>query len=496
MLFPTVEFACFLFVVLAAAWASRPWPLAHKLVLVVASYIFYGWWDWRFMFLLFECSMVNWVLALAMDAARQPGAGTFGPPAPWRIKLLLGLGIVFNLAVLGFFKYWGFFLSSLNDVLHALGWQRDLKIIEVILPVGISFYTFQGISYLVDLYRGDIKAVRNPVDMLLFKAFFPQLVAGPIVRASEFLPQLEPAPARDVGLRATRAFMLIGVGLIKKVIIAHYLAVDLVNPAFEAPRAGGALDLLFGVYGYALQIYCDFSAYSDIAIGVALLFGYEFPRNFNQPYRATSLRDFWHRWHMSLSTFLRDYLYIPLGGSRRGELRTYANQFITFVLGGLWHGAAWNFVIWGMLHGGGLAAERAIDRIWGAGIKKRSSAPPSPWRIWATTVLKTTLVFHFVCLTWVFFNAESWSAAIDYLAALKIAVQGGGPANHLLTPWLLLLLGIGALGQFLPPTLPERGEQRLAWLPLPMQAVALAGVVVMITAFGPGALAPFIYFKF
>ncbi len=470
MLFPTVEFAIFFLVVYLASWACRSWPLANKLVLLGASYFFYGWWDWRFMLLLFECSVINYVLALWLEAETRER----------RRKMILSLSIGFNLGVLAYFKYSGFFLSSLNDMLHVFGFERDLKIMEVLLPVGVSFYTFQGISYLMDIYRGDIKAVRSPIDLLLFKSFFPQLVAGPIVRASEFLPQLaKPVDANNI--RATRAFLLIALGLFKKVVIAHYLAVELVNPIFESPSTYSTVDLLFGVYGYAVQIYCDFSAYSDIAIGVALLFGYSFPRNFNQPYRSQSLRDFWHRWHMSLSSFLRDYLYKPLGGSRGGRLATYRNLFVTMVLGGLWHGAAWNFVFWGILHGGGLCAERFTKESLG-------SLSTSPWG----KVLRTVLVFHFVCLTWIFFNADSLPVALEYLKALGNGFAGA----RVVTPFTLTLLAVGFAGQFLPEDLLDRFEEGIARVPLVAQAAALAMAVVTISAFGPGTLAPFIYFKF
>ena len=470
MLFPTVEFALFFLLVFLASWALRRWPLANKALLVVASYVFYGWWDWRFMLLLFECTLINYVLGLALQSTE----------APRRRKALLVGGVAFNLGVLGFFKYWGFFLSSLATVLETFGWARDMKIMEVVLPVGISFYTFQGLSYLVDLYRGEIQAVVNPLDMLLFKSFFPQLVAGPIVRASEFLPQLA-KPADPSAIRASRAFLLIALGLFKKVVLAHYVSVEIVNPVFDQPQAFGSVDLLLAVYGYAVQIYCDFSAYSDIAIGVALLFGFEFPKNFDQPYRAHSLQDFWRRWHMTLSRFLKDYLYIPLGGNRGGRWKTYRNLFLTMVLGGLWHGAAWNFVIWGVLHGVGQCFEKF-------GREKGWTIP----NVGAWRALRIFLVFHFVCLTWIFFNADSFATALDYLAAFTQV----GTQPRLLAPFPLTVLAVGALGQFLPAGLPERLELGLGRVPLAAQAALLACAVVVLTAIGPGALAPCIYFKF
>lgn len=457
-------------IIFLLAWVSRNVHVLHKFLLCAASYIFYSYWDWRFAFLLFECSVVNYVLGLWIaSCATDRGK-----------KTVLTCGVVFNLALLAYFKYWGFFLSSAADLLHALGFSRDFKIMEVLLPVGISFFTFQGLSYLVDIYRKDIKACTNPLDILLYISFFPQLVAGPIVRANEFIPQLE-KPVDPANIRASRAFLLIGLGLFKKVIIAHYLATELVGPVFDAPGDYGTLDVLMGAYGYAVQIYCDFSAYSDMAMGFALLLGYEFPRNFNQPYRAASLQDFWRRWHISLSSFLRDYLYIPLGGSRGGERKTYRNLFLTMFLGGLWHGAAWNFVFWGVLHGTFLGFERFIA-------SKLKLNKEFPWG----KLVGTFLVFHFVCLTWVFFNADSFTTAFQYLAAL-----GNFGANIKLTDgFILSILLIGMIGQFLPEGLIDRLESEAGRLPLVAQAGTLAAVIVVIGAIGPGTMAPFIYFRF
>ena len=474
MLFPTVEFALFFAVIFAASWAVQVWPTARKLVLLGASYFFYSYWDWRFAFLLLECSLVNYVLALWLDSLDSVTQAR-------RRRAVLTGGLVFNLGILGFFKYYGFFLASFNDLLTTMGWQRDIKVMAVLLPVGVSFFTFQGISYVVDVYRKQMKPTTSVVDMLLLVSFFPHLVAGPLVRASELLPQFA-APVDARGIRAGKAFLLIGLGLFKKVVIAHYLAVEVVNPVFEAPTTYSTLDLLLGAYGYAVQIYCDFSAYSDIAIGVALLLGYHFPRNFNQPYRALSLQDFWRRWHISLSSWLRDYLYIALGGSRGGKFKTYRNLFLTMLLGGLWHGAAWTFVFWGVLHGAGLCVERLWRERWGGVSMTRLGR-----------LLRVALVFHFVCFTWIFFNAESFPAAWEYLSAFGNV----DTASRLVAPpWALSLLAVGILGQFLPEDLLDRLETQMARIPLTAQAAALALVVLTISAWGPGALAPFIYFRF
>ena len=337
MIFPTLNFLLFFLVVCPIAWAlaiSRAHTL-HKLSIIAASYFFYAFWNWRLAFLLFSSVVLNFVAGRLIDRTR----GT-----PW-CKRVVSIAVILNLSLLGFFKYYGWFLESLDALLRSLDMERELPFLEIVLPIGISFFTFQGISYIVDLYRGDLDRSRPLIDVMFFISFFPHLVAGPIVRAAAFLPQLErpPNPNRVfVGL----GLILIIWGVFKKAIVANYLAVSLVDKAFFDPTAFGAVDLLFAVYAYAVQIYCDFSAYSDIAIGIAALLGYRFQRNFNQPYRAETLADFWRRWHMSLSSWLRDYLYIPLGGNRGGELKTYRNLLLTMVLGGIWHGAAWKFVIW------------------------------------------------------------------------------------------------------------------------------------------------------
>src|SRR5262245_7574359 len=315
MIFPTLNFLLFYMVVWPTAWAlvlARRHGL-HKVAIIGASYFFYAFWSWKLAFLLLASVLLNWATGRLIGLA----AGR-----PTLKQLAVGLGLAVNLSLLGFFKYYGWFSEELNALLTRLEVERELPLLEIVLPIGISFYTFQGISYIVDLYRGDLDRPRPLIDVMFFISFFPHLVAGPIVRAASFLPQLErpPDPARVfVGL----GVMLILWGVFKKAVVANWLAVSLVDKAFFDPLAYGGIDLLAAVYGYAVQIYCDFSAYSDIAIGVAALLGYRFQRNFNQPYRAESLQDFWRRWHMSLSSWLRDYLYIPLRCNRPGESKTY-----------------------------------------------------------------------------------------------------------------------------------------------------------------------------
>jgi D-alanyl-lipoteichoic acid acyltransferase DltB (MBOAT superfamily) len=470
MLFPTLDFLLFFLVVVSAAWLLRNRFEARKLFLVAASYFFYAQWNWRFCFLLFGSSLLSFV------AGHMIGAN----PNVRARKTVLGCAVGLHLFVLGIFKYCDFFIGQANELAHALGLQHELPFFEIILPVGISFFTFHGISYLVDVYRGDVRVCRRFTDMLLYISFFPQLVAGPIVRASYFLPQLtNPAPARaPIG----PALMLILGGLFKKVVIANYIATDLVDPVFAAPTAQGGPDLLLAAYGYAVQIYCDFSAYSDMAIGFAALLGFRFPRNFNQPYRSQRLAEFWRRWHISLSSWLRDYLYIPLGGNRHGPVRTYVNLAITMLLGGIWHGAAWKFVFWGALHGGGLAVERAIEPLIGR-------AP----RSLAGKILSTLVVFHIVCLGWVFFRAEDFDIAWLYLGGLG---SGWGDGFVQTTPFTLGLILFGLACQFLPEDLVERLGTVSARLPVWSLGALAGGVIAVIDALGPDGVAPFIYFQF
>ena len=443
--------------------------MARKCLLLGASYLFYGWWDWRFCFLLLSASLAAWVAGLGLAKFEADDDR----------KKIVALTVSALLCVLGFFKYYGFFLSSLQDALFAIGWQRDLPFLQIILPVGISFFTFQAISYVVDVYRKDISARRNPIDVLLYISLFPQLVAGPIVRAADFLPQLE----RKSSLTQTAVFFgltLCVVGLFKKMIIANYLAVDLVDPIFLDPTSYSSLMLMLSIYGYAIQIYCDFSGYSDIAIGTAALLGFQFKKNFDQPYRANSLQDFWRRWHISLSGWLRDYLYIPLGGSKFGAWKTYRNLFLTMFLGGLWHGAAWTFIIWGSLHGGWLAMERALA--------KASNAPKSKGRM----ILGWVVTFHVVCAAWVFFRSNDLNAALDWFAGLGTFTTD----TFGLTWFTLALIACSLAAQFLPSDIVERLTHRFQRKPLSLIAFAFILAMSIILWLSPPGTAPFIYFQF
>jgi alginate O-acetyltransferase complex protein AlgI len=463
VLFPTVQFAVFFPVVLATSWAlmSRQW--LWKPFIVAASYVFYGAADWRFCLLLAAVTVGNHAGAVLID--RTPGERARG-------RLLVAI-VVLDLAALGAFKYYGFFAESVGHALDGIGLGLPLPLLTIALPVGVSFYTFQAISYVVDVKRGVVR--RAPfLDVATYLSFFPHLVAGPIVRASEFLPQLR-TPRDPDHVAVGSGLALIGLGLVKKVVIADYLARAVVDPVFAVPQLYSGPDALLAAYAYAAQIYCDFSGYTDIAIGLALLMGYVFPQNFRSPYRATGFRDFWRRWHMTLSRFLRDFLYIPLGGSRGGRLLTYRNLMITMVLGGLWHGAGWTFVAWGAFHGAGLAADHAL-----AG---RIRFPA--WLRWAVT-------FHLVVFGWILFRSESLELAGVFLS--RLVVPG---AATLLAPAVILAI-VAAIGpQLLPAGSVERAQVRLELVRPELIAVGLAVLVAVAGAtVSSQGVAPFIYFRF
>ncbi len=463
MLFPTIQFALFFPVVLALSWAlmSRPW--LWKPFILVASYIFYGYASWRFCLLLAGITLGNQAAAKLVHRVRDRAA-----------RWIVGVIVALDLGVLAIFKYYGFFAENLQRTFDQLGIPMPLPLLAIALPVGVSFFTFQAISYVVDVKRG-LVVPASFIDFAVYLSFFPHLVAGPIVRAREFLPQLKrPRDPRRVAVGS--GLTLIGMGLVKKVVIADYLARTVVDPVFAVPEAYSAPDVWLGAYAYAAQIYCDFSGYTDIAIGLALLMGYVFPQNFLSPYRAIGFRDFWRRWHMTLSRFLRDFLYIPLGGNRNGRVQTYRNLFLTMLLGGLWHGAAWTFVLWGAFHGVGLCVEHALG--------KRVERVPV-WVRWFVT-------FHLVVFAWILFRSQS----LDLVGQmLRSAVTLGPPT--LWTPAALaaVIMVIGL--QLLPGGIVERLQVRIERLRPAVLAPALTVVILLVAAtVSDLGVAPFIYFRF
>ena len=472
MLFPTATFAIFFLLVLPLSWLLQPHVHRWRPFMIGASYVFYAWWDWRFILLLAGCTLWNQLLAVRIHRSRVAS----------QRKWLLGTAVAGNLLVLGYFKYYDFFVSSTQNAAAIVGLDLPFSVKTIVLPVGISFYTFMAISYVVDTYRGDF--VPTTLEKFaVYLSFFPHLVAGPIVRPGELIPQFErPRDPRRVD--TSRAFYLIATGLFKKVVIANYLASSIVDEVFAAPGNHSSLEILIAVYAYAVQIYADFSGYTDIAIGIALLLGFSFPQNFDSPYAATSLQDFWRRWHMTLSRWLRDYVYIPLGGNRRGRLLTYRNLMLTMLLGGLWHGAAWTFIAWGAIHATGLAAER-----WWRERPGYVPRAPTPWRTWAARIV----TFQIVCVGWIFFRSDSFSLAWEMIGGL---FTGWGEASPLVTGGVLLAIVVGIGSQYLPARVPQLIMARFGRLPILAQAVVLAFALMLTHAMGPEGVAPFIYFQF
>ncbi len=469
MLFPTITFAIFLTIVLFVHTVLLKKPTLWKICMLIASYIFYSWWDWRFLTLIWTSTLVDFWAGKKIENADSSK----------KKRSYLLVSVLTNLGILAYFKYAGFFVDSFVDVMGGMGFDLSVEPLRIILPVGISFYTFQTMSYSIDIYRNNLKPTKSLLDFALFVGFFPQLVAGPIVRAKDFLHQLSSNKREPIQMgRATK--LILG-GLFKKIVIADLLATEIVDGVFRNPAGSTGLETLIGIYGYALQIYGDFSGYSDIAIGIALLLGFQFSDNFNQPYRALSLQDFWRRWHISLSSWLRDYLYIGLGGNRNGRLKTYRNLLATMILGGLWHGAAWTFVAWGLLHGGGLAVERAVAQ-------RTEKKEDTKLR----RFLRGFFTFHLVCAGWVFFRSVDIERAFEVFAALGNSWTSAPSMNWGIASVLL----IGVLMQTCKTGKFDRFWNQFAALPAIVQGVAIAVVVVGMDLLGPDGVAPFIYFQF
>jgi alginate O-acetyltransferase complex protein AlgI len=474
MTFNSLEFAVFLAIVLAVYYQLS--LRAQNVWLLAASYFFYGYWDWRFCLLIAFSTSVDYLTALRMC---RPGANK----DRWLI-----LSILSNLSILCFFKYFGFFVDSAQTLVAVFGLHLQRPALQIILPVGISFYTFQSIAYTVDVRRGNLQPVRNLVDFALYVIFFPQLVAGPIERAGRLLPQIQ-NPRHVDGAGLSSALLLILTGLVLKIVIAA----PFVQRCFTFPSIYPSFGLLIGVYLFALQIYADFAGYSSIARGVAKLLGFELMRNFEQPYFATNITDFWRRWHISLSSWLRDYLYIPLGGNRRGNVRTYVNLMLTMLLGGLWHGASWTFVIWGGLHGTYLALHKWI----------LSARAPETDAVGRPTLLRSCagaiLTFHLVCLAWVFFRAQNFGAAREYLASM-LTLRGPlldfANPGKVLEPGLVLALMSAAVACLDWPVQKSGNAEVLLSRPWLLRGAAYSALLAAILLFGGEDEVAFIYFQF
>jgi alginate O-acetyltransferase complex protein AlgI len=470
VIFTELRFFGFFLLVFALHWALQSRSARHA-VLLAASYVFYGAWDVRFLGLIMLSTAVDYTAALLLS----------GPRTNAQRRSILAVTLGFNLGLLGVFKYFNFFADSLVTLLNAFGFAASQPTLRLILPVGISFYTFQSLSYTIDVYRGQLRAEKNPFTYALFVAFFPQLVAGPIVRAVDFLPQLARTPSfAAIAWRPLLLLFLWGYG--KKAVLSDNLA-PYVDAFFASPATFDTAAHWLGVMLYAAQIYCDFSGYSDMAIATAGLLGYQLCRNFDHPYVSCSPREFWRRWHISLSTWLRDYVYIPLGGNRGGPSRVATNLMLTMLVGGLWHGAAWTFVAWGALHGAALV----VDHLWHAKNKTQPPAPPSLTRAiagWCVTML-------LVLVGWVFFRATDFSNALAVLRGLSGAEFGADTLPVVL--WLYL---VAAFAVHLFAARGFVSSLALERLPWPRFAVVYGVLTGATLLFVNTSYRAFIYFQF
>jgi alginate O-acetyltransferase complex protein AlgI len=473
MIFTSFEYVLFFVVVLAGRSLLRNY-FWEKLFLLAASFAFYMSWSIPFGFLLLATSLIDYFVGVGLDRIQEPRGR----------KNLLVVSIVANLGVLAFFKYTNFILANVSSGLaffgvHTPPWQYD-----IVLPAGISFFTFQSMTYTIETYRRNVKACHTPSDFLLFVSFFPQLLAGPINRAKDLLPQFGHR-VRAHAAEFESGLLQFGIGALKKLVISDQIAgqVDLI---FSTPGKFDGFTLLQGALGYAIQIYCDFSGYSDMAIGSARMMGFKFMENFQMPYSSTSITEFWRRWHISLSSWFRDYLYIPLGGNRKGEVRTYVNLLITMLLCGLWHGASWNFVLWGFLHGVALS----VHRIWKAAnplpVLERNLAMRWGWNIFSRL-----LTLFIVLVGWVFFRAQSLSVASEYLTRMLSWTHG----ERFLSPQIWPAL----FAVFITHLFIQKDRNIALELPekeMFIRVVGYSAILLLIVCLGATDSAPFIYFQF
>jgi len=469
MLFNSWQFLAFFLVVFAVDSAVRSEVRARRWFLLAASYYFYAQWNWQYLGLIVFTTVLDFYVGQRIRASGYPGR--------W-----LALSLSLNLGVLAGFKYADFVINSANAGISWIDPTWQWTTLDLILPIGISFYTFQSISYTVDLYRGELEPRRNLVDYALFLGFFPHLVAGPIVRASEFFRELD-LERRCSSREGQLAIALIVLGLVKKMVGADSLS-QFVDPTFAAPALASPVEAWLAMYAYAFQIYFDFSGYTDVAIGLAALFGIRFPQNFDHPYLSTSFQEFWRRWHMTLSRWLRDYLYISLGGSRFGPGRTSANLLMTMLLGGLWHGASWNFVLWGAVHGGYLVAERGAMRLFPAFYASK---------LRGVVFLRWLIVINAVCFAWLLFRTADLHQFFAMLQRMaQIFTQGPMLAPQSRNMALLLILLMLVHWRFGQRPLQDRlADAR----PIPYALIIGAALVALITL-SPSTVIPFIYFQF
>ncbi len=473
MLFNSLDYIAFLGLAVAGYWLLLRFDLLRLLVVFLASCLFYMAWHPAYIVLILGSTVLDYVAGRMIGASERRGVRR-----AWLLASLLG-----NLGLLGTFKYFNFFSGAVRDGLALAGLDVATPYLDVLLPVGISFYTFQTLSYTIDVYRKRIEPERNPLKFAFFVTYFPQLVAGPIVRASEFLPQLGSRPWLNRE-RASRGLFLIATGMVKKVAIADFLSVNLVDRVFDNPELYSGTEVIVGLYAFTMQIYCDFSGYTDVARGSAMLMGLELPENFDRPYQSTNPAEFWRRWHMTLSSWLRDYLYFPLGGSKVSPGRAYWNLWLTMFLIGVWHGASWTFVLYGILQASVMAGHRWLHRRSG---RARDQVDP-----FATRAAKIFLNLQFVVFSRILFRATSIENAGDVTE--RILSGTTSLAQVSLGVWAVLVVTFAA--HYLPRDVFGKVEGTFLRLPAPAQGLALALVWVGLSHVATSEVVPYIYFQF
>lgn len=454
-----------------------------RLLFVTAfSYYFYYKSSGVYFALLAIVTISDWLIARRIDRLRNNHDEHTDHTA--QAKWMVALSAVIDLSLLAYFKYTNFLILNVNQI-----FSSNFQLQDIFLPVGISFFTFQSMSYTIDVYRQKIKPLSNPLDYAFFVSFFPQLVAGPIVKAKEFIPQIHRSPVVSRTMMASGVWLIV-CGLVKKAVISDYISVNYVERIFDNPSLYSGIENLLGLYGYSIQIYCDFSGYSDMAIGIALLLGFRFPSNFNSPYKSASIAEFWRRWHISLSTWLRDYLYIPLGGNRCSKIRTYFNSFVTMVVCGIWHGAAMNFLLWGVFHGVAVAVNKFFTEI----IMHHDKHYRAHGALRAFYVV---LTFHVVCLGWILFRLpepETWRTMLskiltDFHPELLVSVVAA-------YGWVFTLIGVAFVLHMLPKKYTTRAVALLSRQNIIVHALLVAIAAAVVILVKNSDVQPFIYFQF
>ncbi len=484
MIFASFEFLVFFIIVLALNWILKIWPLWWRLFLLGASYFFYAFWDVKFLLVLLLVSLFNYYWAFLIEKSKEEK----------KKKIVLAASIIINVLVLTLFKYYGFFRDSAEALLNKFGFQPDFLLLNVVLPIGLSFYILRVISYSIDVFHKKILPEKSFIDFALYVAFFPQLLSGPIARANDFLPQLKAGGAQKIE-NLEQNFVFILSGLFKKLVISSYLTLNIVNDVFAVPQNHSQLAALLAMYAYALVIYCDFSGYTDISIGVAGLMGFKSPLNFNAPYLALDFQDFWRRWHISFSNWLRDYVYIPLGGNRKGKIRTNLNLLATMFVSGLWHGSGLNFIIWGLLHGLGLILSRFKN-----GFLEKSK---NKINLKIEKLLSWFITFNLICFFWIFFGSQNLQNAFDIIRQIFNFKALPQPIDLYLILIIPLAFVIFALGKYVTNSfvyLLSLQKKFPFYIRIITGPIFLALIItlfaILMIKLGPDIVPPFIYFKF